>query len=82
MEDSDVGKVTRTVLEVLRADGGPLRSIEIAKRCNNGVGTRSAMRRTTMQILEELHGLITAGKVRLSTHPLGGNQYGITREGR
>ena len=72
-------KQTRHVLEVLRAEGGPLRSITIAKRCNNGVEILSPMRRTTMEILEEIHGLISTGKVRMMYHRLGGNEYEATR---
>lgn len=70
---------TRDVLEVLQQDGGWLRSITIARRCNNGAHLLDPVRRTTMEILEELNALISTGKAKIRIHRLGGNEYAASR---
>lgn len=70
---------TRGVLEVLQQDGGWLRSITIARRCNNGAHLLDPVRRTTMEILEELNTLISTGKAKIRFHRLGGNEYAVSR---
>ena len=61
------------------SDITPETAIEIAKRCNNGVEILSPMRRTTMEVLAEIHNLITSGKACMRIHRLGGHEYEIVR---
>lgn len=70
---------TRGVLEVLQQDGGWLRSITIARRCNNGAHLLDPVRRTTREILDELNTLISTGKAKIRIHRLGGNEYSVSR---